>query len=106
MESERRRAPRYPFIAEAQVTEISSDTKLIAKTSDLSIGGCFLDMLNPSPEGTDVRVRISHKSKTFTTLGSVVFVLPNMGMGVVFRSVEDYQLTILQEWISELSRAE
>jgi hypothetical protein len=106
MESERRRAPRYPFIAEAQVTEISSDTKLIAKTSDLSIGGCFLDMLNPSPEGTDVRVRISHKSKTFTTLGRVVFVLPNMGMGVVFRSVEDYQLTILQEWISEMSRAE
>ncbi|MBZ5699838.1 MAG: PilZ domain-containing protein [Acidobacteriia bacterium] len=106
MESEPRHAPRYPFIAEAEVTEISSDTKLIAKTSDLSIGGAFLDMLNSSPEGTDVRVRIFHKSTTFTTLGRVVFVLPNMGMGIVFRSVEDDQLAILQEWISELSRAE
>src|SRR5260370_30414448 len=62
MDSERRHAPRYPFIAEAVVTEISSDTKLIAKTGDLSIGGCFLDMLNPTPQGTQARVRISHAS--------------------------------------------
>ena len=106
MESERRHAPRYPFSAEAEVTEISSDTKFIARTSDLSVSGIFLDMLNPYPEGTDVRVRISHKGKTFTAFGNVVFVLPNMGMGVVFRSVEEDQLAILQEWISKLSRAE
>src|SRR5216683_8220596 len=66
MDSERRHAPRYPFIAEAVVTEISSDTKLIAKTGDLSIGGCFLDMLNPTPQGTQVRLRISHQGATFT----------------------------------------
>jgi hypothetical protein len=104
MGSERRRAPRYPFIAEAVVTEISSDTELVAKTSDLSNDGVFLDMLNPSPVGTDVRVRISHKSATFTTLGRVTFVLPNMGMGVVFRKFESEQRAILQQWISELGR--
>ena len=47
-DSERRRSPRYPFIAEAEVTEIASDTKLNAKTSDLGTSGCFLDMLNLS----------------------------------------------------------
>jgi hypothetical protein len=99
MESERRKAPRYPFIAEAVVTEILTDTKLVAKTSDLSIGGCFLDMLNPSPVGTEIRVRISHETTTFTAPGRVVFVLPNMGMGVVLRSVEDNQQAILQELI-------
>ena len=57
MESEHRHAPQYQFIAEAEVTEILSNTNLIAKTSDLSIGGCFLDTLNPSPEGTDVLSR-------------------------------------------------
>jgi hypothetical protein len=106
MESDRRHAPRYPFIAEAEVTEISSDTKLVAKTSDVSIGGCFLDMLNPSPQGTDIWVRISHKNTTFTASGIVVFVLPNMGMGVVFKNVENDQLAILQQWIAELSQAE
>ncbi len=96
MDSERRQAPRYPFIAEAVVTEISSDTKLIAKTGDLSIGGCFLDMLNPTPQGTDVRVRISHDNTTFTALGRVAFILPNMGMGVTFTSIEQDQQAILQ----------
>jgi hypothetical protein len=60
-------------------------------------------MLNPSPVGTDVRVRISHANTTFTALGKVVFVLQRMGMGVVFTSVEDNQLAILQKWLSELS---
>ena len=106
MDSERRRAPRYPFIADAEVTEIASDTKLSAKTSDLSIGGCFLDMLNPSPVSTEIRVKISHASTTFTTLGRVVFILPSMGMGVVFTSVEDNQLATLQKWLSELKGGE
>jgi hypothetical protein len=106
MESERRNAPRYPFIEEVEVTEILTDTKLVGKTSDLSIDGIYLDMLNASPEGTEVRVRISYKNTIFTTLGRVVFVLPNMGMGVVFTNVEDDQQAILQEWISKLSRAE
>jgi hypothetical protein len=106
MDSERRRAARYPFIAEAEVTEIASDTKLSARTSDLSSGGCFLDMLNPSPEGTEIRVRISHASATFTVVGRVIFVFPNMGMGVVFTSVEDNQLAVLQEWLSTLRGSE
>jgi hypothetical protein len=103
MDSERRRAPRYPFIAEAEVIETASDTKLGAKTSDLSIGGCFLDMINPSPVGTDIRVRISHAGITFTACGKVVFILPPMGMGVVFTGIEDNQLAILQKWLAELS---
>jgi hypothetical protein len=104
MTSERRRGPRYPFVADAEVIEVSSDTKLIAKTSDLSIGGCFLYALSPFPEGTDVRIRINAKSSTFTTLGKVVCVLRNMGMGVAFSGVADDQTAILQEWISKLSR--
>src|ERR1700676_1341331 len=104
MESERRYAPRHPFSAESEVTEISSNTKFIVRTSDLSISGNFLDMLNPFPEGTDVWVRISHQGKTFTGFSKVVFLLPNIGVGVIFRSVEDNQLAILQEWLSKLSR--
>jgi hypothetical protein len=106
MDSERRRAPRYPIIADAEITEIVSDTKLSARTSDLSVGGCFLDMLNPSPEGTAIRVRISHTNTTFTALGRVVFLFPNMGMGVMFTSVEANQQAVLQKWLEELGRGE
>jgi len=106
MDSERRRAPRYPIIADAEVTEITSETKLSARTSDLSLGGCFLDMLNPSPEGTEIAVRISHADTTFTARGRVVFLFPNMGMGVMFTSVPASQQVLLEKWLEELSRGE
>jgi c-di-GMP-binding flagellar brake protein YcgR len=106
MDSERRRAPRYPIIADAEITEIASETKLSARTSDLSVGGCFLDMLNPSPEGTEIAVRISHADATFTARGRVVFLFPNMGMGVMFTSVPASQQAVLEKWLEELSRSE
>src|SRR5260370_6964093 len=102
MESDRRRHPRFPIIADAEVTEIASDTKLSAKTSDLSAGGCFLDMLNPSPEGTEIAVRISHADTTFTARGKGVFVFPNMGLGVMFTDVPPIHQAILQKWLDEL----
>jgi hypothetical protein len=103
MDQDRRRSPRYPFIADAEVTEIASDTKMSAKTSDLSAGGCFLDMLNPSPEGTEIVVRISHADTTFSARGKVVFFFPNMGMGVMFTSVPESQQAILEKWLAEMS---
>ncbi len=106
MDSERRRAPRYPIIADAEVTEIASETKLSAKTSDLSVGGCFLDMLNPSPEGTEIAVRISHADATFSARGRVVFLFPNMGMGVMFTSVPASQQAVLEKWLAALSGGE
>ena len=105
MDQDRRRSPRYPLIADAEVTEIATDTKLSAKTSDLSAGGCFLDMLNPSPEGTEIVVRISHGDATFAARGKVVFVFPNMGMGVMFTNVPASQQTILEKWLAEISGA-
>jgi c-di-GMP-binding flagellar brake protein YcgR len=106
MDSERRRAPRYPIIADAEVTEIASETKLSARTSDLSAGGCFLDMLNPSPEGTEIAVRISRADSTFTARGKVVFVFPDTGIGVMFTTVPASQQAVLEKWLAELSRGE
>ncbi len=103
MGSERRRAPRYQFITDAEVTEIATNTKLNAKTGDLSLGGCFLDTPNPLPEGADIRVRIVLSDNSFAALGRVVFVFPNMGMGVMFTNVEVSELAVLRNWLPESS---
>ena len=42
----------------------------------------------------------------FTALGRVIFILPNMGMGVVFTNIELDQQAILQKWISNLSQSQ
>jgi hypothetical protein len=60
-------------------------------------------MLNPSPEGTEIAVRISYSETTFTARGKVVFVFPNMGMGVMFTSVPASQQAVLEKWLAKLS---
>src|SRR5258707_3797769 len=105
MDSERRRSARYRFIADTEITEIASNTRLGGRTSDLSMGGCLLDMVNPSPEGTEIRVTVHHASASFTALGRMAFVFPNVGVGVVFTNVEEVQLTVLRKWLPELSRS-
>jgi hypothetical protein len=101
MDSERRNAPRHHITADAEVIEFPSNTKHRARTSDLSSSGCFLDMMNPSTEGKEIVVRIFHAKTTFTAAGTVVFVIPHMGMGVVFTSIEDDQLLVLKKWLSK-----
>lgn len=104
MESERRRGSRHFLIAEAEVVEMASGTKLRAKTSDLSADGCFLETMNPSQEGSEIVVRISHLGKTFTAHGKVVFKFPNVGMGILFLDVEPKQQEILERWLGDLRR--
>jgi hypothetical protein len=105
MSAERRRAPRYQFIADAEVTEIGSGAKSKVKTGDLSIGGCFLRTLKPPAEGADVRVTIFRAGDAFTALGRVVFEFPNTGMGIVFTEIESDPLATLEGWLAELERS-
>ena len=104
MGSERRRSPRYRFIAEAEIVEIANETKLRARTNDLSIGGCFLDTLNPSPMGTEIQVKIRHAGAVFNARGRVVFVVPNLGMGVCFTRIDSNEAVVLHEWLSAVGQ--
>ena len=104
MGSERRSSPRFRFIAEAEVIETANNSMLKARTHDLSIGGCFLDTLNPLAKGTGIQVRIVHAGAVFTACGRVAFVVPNMGMGVAFTKLDSNQILVLQEWLLVVSR--
>jgi hypothetical protein len=100
MESERRRSPRYRFIADAEVVEIENGTTVKARTNDLSIGGCFLDTLNPSVKGTEILVRIRHGASVFNARGRVAFVVAHLGMGVCFTNIDSDQAVVLNDWLS------
>jgi hypothetical protein len=104
MSAERRIAPRYQFIAYAEVMEIASGAKVKVQTGDLSIGGCFLDMMNPLHQGAEVEVSIVHGQRKFTALGRIVFVFPRLGMGVAFTQIRPEQLQVLHDWLANLER--
>jgi hypothetical protein len=99
IDRERRRGPRYLFIADTEVTDMPSGPKRSARTSELSISGCFIDTRNPAPAGTEHGIRISQSSTAFTAFGCVVSVIPNTGMGIAFTSIEPNQLFVLENWL-------
>ena len=97
--TERRAAPRYPLILVAEVIEVDSGTKLDARTSDVSRTGCWVDTLNPTPAGTQIRLRLTHDEECFETKARVVYVSPGLGMGVAFQDPAADQLALLDRWL-------
>jgi hypothetical protein len=100
-----RKFARYSFIATADVISLDTETRLSAQSSELGLGGCYLDTLNPFPEGTLVRVRLTNDRGVFESLAKVVYVLPGFGMGIAFTHLPHDQKIVLDKWIAELANA-
>ncbi len=100
----RRAVPRYPLVLAAEVTQLSSGTKLHGRTADVSRTGCHIDMLNPIPAGTQIHVRLVSGAESFETHARVVYVIPGLGMGIAFQGeVSASQIAILNHWLEEAS---
>jgi hypothetical protein len=102
MGSQVRRCRRYPFYASAEIVEQKTQTRMATRTSELSRYGCYLDMLNPLPLGTAIRIEISYNQETFGTTARVIYSQRNMGMGVAFDKMDALEEQILEKWLSAL----
>ena len=99
MGQERRRTPRFPFVASAEVVDTLSGASVTARVSELSLYGCYIDMPNPLPEGTSIRVKIYSSGRLLDASGKVVYSAPNLGIGVSFHDVSVPSLIVLKEWL-------
>jgi hypothetical protein len=99
--AERRKTARYPFVANAEVREAAADTRISARVTEISVNGCYLDMLNPPAVGTSVLLKIHTEKDFFETSASVVYSHPNLGVGLMFREVNPHFLPTLRKWLLE-----
>ena len=98
---ERRSAPRSQLVLAADVVELPRGARLSARTADISRTGCYIDTLNPLPQGSRVRLRMTHHDEIFEAIGRIVYVSPNLGMGVMFVEVSAEQQGRLDRWLAE-----
>ena len=99
---QQRTAPRYTFIATADVLEPQSGVHLSGRISEIGAKGCYVDVLNALPVGTEVGVKVTRDKGSFASSARVVYVQEGMGMGLVFTETQPDQAKILEEWIAEL----
>ena len=104
MGSERRRVPRYQFIASAELIEEKTDVRIASRVSELSLYGCYLDMMNPFPVDTLVLVKISAGDAFFQAKSKIVYSQPNMGAGVAFLEIQPQYQKVLEHWLEEAAK--
>src|ERR1700741_400118 len=99
MDHDRRRSPRFPFIASAEVLSESAGSRLAARISDISATGCYVDTINPLVDGTAVRLKILTETHVFEAPATVVYSHAHLGMGLIFGEVLPNSQDVLQSWL-------
>jgi hypothetical protein len=93
---------RCPFVASAEVTELRSGALVSGRTSEIGLGGCYVDTLNPFPEGMLVGLRILRDQGVFETKAKIVYCDPTFGMGLAFTEMKPEQRSLLETWLAEI----
>ncbi|HYL68091.1 MAG TPA: PilZ domain-containing protein [Candidatus Limnocylindria bacterium] len=90
---ERRRFPRHICRIEALVTIEGTDMSSPAIISDISLSGCYLEMLSPLPVNTLIELTMSLSHTNLHVHGNVRTSQMGMGMGVAFTGLtpEDFE---------------
>jgi hypothetical protein len=101
--AERRKSIRYPFTAEVEAVEVRSQVRVAGRTSDLGLGGCYIDTISSLPVGAVVRLRIKREQRVFEAVATVANAHVSMGMGLAFTEIKPEHLDVLRAWLAELS---
>jgi hypothetical protein len=103
MNHKTRRSPRFPFIAVAEIAHTESGGNFSCRVSELSLNGCYVDMLNALPIGSEVAIKIFADSECFEANAKVIYAHPNMGMGLAFEQISLKSGTLLRQWLLKAS---
>jgi len=90
-----RQQERVQYLEEVELSFASG--KRMARVSDISTGGCYIDSIATVPVGEPVSIDISHNGgerRQFS--GKVAYVLDGFGFGVQFVDLTDDQTAFLK----------
>jgi len=100
-DGDRRAHPRHALMAAAEVTDPPTGMRMKARTSDVSLGGCYINTLNPFPLGTQLQLKIEHGEATVEIEAYVSTRHEGLGMGLAFKHLGGEQKLLLERWMPE-----
>jgi PilZ domain len=101
---DRRVNPRFIFFADCELIDHSSGSHYETRVTDISCGGCFVDLSVAIAQGTDVHIRVRKDDHIFETEGVAAYIYPTMGIGIAFVDVSPQSQQVLDGWIQGLTR--
>lgn len=101
---DRRKHPRYPVSGGgAEVRQQGVDSRIWARLTDISLGGCYLEIMSPLPVLTYVNLGLILDEQHLNAKGQVVVSHPNFGMGVQFIDLSAADRKMLESWLAALA---
>ena len=101
---DRRKHPRYPVQGGgAEIRQQGVDSRIWARLTDISLGGCYLETMSPMPVLTYVNLTLTLEEQHLHAKGQVVVAHPHFGMGVEFLDLSDKDRPVLQAWVAALA---
>lgn len=101
--TERRRYERYAWGANAQVRKKGVPVNTLCKVTDISLGGCYVELMMPFPEGTSIELDLFWQDRKLTIEARVATTHPAIGMGLFFFGFSEEQYRLLRELIDFVS---
>jgi hypothetical protein len=105
LQQERRKHWRYPCAGEAWVRREGDNVSLQGVLSDISLGGCYVDMMHPLPSEARIELTFTLDGRRVRAKGRVCASREGFGMGVSFTEVQREDQPILQEVVDWLAGA-
>lgn len=102
---ERRRTPRYPFIATVEVIQKGAQAGITGRVTELSLYGCFIEMPDPFAKGSELTLKIYANGKYFESQAIAVYANIGQGTGVSFQNLRPHYVGVLKQWLIEAALA-
>jgi len=96
---ERRKTPRFPFIATAEIVRKDPPSSGPGRVTELSLYGCYVETPNTLEKGAPLLLKVYSEGKYFESNGAVLYAQPGEGMGVGFQNVNPHYLMVLKMWL-------
>ncbi len=100
---DRRRFPRALYRVETQVQSEESTKGQPGTVTDISLGGCYVEMLGPLPVNTVVGLDLKSGATALHLFGTIRSSQPSFGMGVEFSKMSAAEFEKLQSFVPEPS---
>jgi hypothetical protein len=101
MENERRRTPRFQFIAPAELVDDTSGARIHSWVADLGLHGCSLSVKEAPRDGAVVSLKIGTNPRESFLARAVVVHRGGDRAGISFDAVTPSSLEILSGWLAK-----
>ena len=101
---ERRKHQRMKSVNSVEIYHGGQTSPVRARTADISLGGCFVEMPNPLEKGATLKLALWVRDTKLWAQAKVITSTPGYGIGVQFTAMSDMERQQLEQFLESIVR--